>query len=269
MPEAIHSYPRWERAFTRTPGFVTIASQELRKIYYDRWTGYALIAFLLLAALNFASSQQTRTSLTQLTDTLKFLDWGALAVAAIAAGPALLEDKRQGALELYLSRAVTRPQYLLGKTLAVWAATFLVVFLPAFLYYMITVFSIDTLPEGWGWVWLGLLGHAAIWATVISGLGLGLSAALRSGRAASLVLFGVVFGLDALLSNALANISNAPEFQLLSPVANLQQQNAWLFQGGVAPYDFPWWWSLLVLAGLAIVGWGLVAWRHPRIRGVE
>jgi len=270
VADAVQGYPRWQGELARSPRLFTIMAEELKKIYRDRWAGYVMAGALVLAALSFAAqSALGRSRLDQLLSSLNFIEWGALAIAALAAGPALLDDKRHGALELYLSRAVRPWEYFVGKGLAVWVACAVIVFAPAFLYYLSSVITVEDLPEGWGWVWLGLLGHALIWATVITGLGLGLSAVLRSGRAASLILFGVVFGLDVVLSNLLEGISRDPRFQLLSPIGNLQQQNGWLFPGMDAPYAFPWWWSLLVLAGLAAVGWGVAWWRRPRLRGVE
>lgn len=266
----MQGYPRWDGTLSTRPRLLTIAREELKKIYRDRWTGYVLAGALVMAALSFATTSLVgRTRLDGLLEAIKYVEWGALAVAAIAAGPALLEDKRMGALEMYLSRSVRPWEYFVGKGLAVWLATVVIVFAPMFLYYLSSVFTVENLPEGWGWVWLGLLGHALIWGTVISGLGLGLSAVLKSGRAASLVLFGVVFGLDVIISTLLEGISKNPAMQLISPIANLKQQNAWLFVDGKAPYDFPWWWSTLVLVGLIVVGWAVAYWRRPRLRGVE
>lgn len=269
MPEAVQGYPRWKGELSRSPRLMTIAGEEMRKIYRDRWSGYVLAAALLAAALSFAvQTPLERTRLDELVNAMKLIEWGALAIAALAAGPALLDDKKYGALELYLSRAVRPWEYFVGKGLAVWLSTVAIVFAPSFLYYVSSILTVENLPEGWGWVWLGILGHAVVWGTVVTGLGLGLSAVLKSGRAASLVLFGAVFLLDALLSNVLQNLSRDPKFQLLSPIANLHQQNAWLFAEGTAPYAFPWWWSTLVLLGLALVGWGVAYWRRPRLRGV-
>lgn len=270
MVDAVQGYPRWQGTLARSPRVFTIMAEELKKIYRDRWTGYVLMGALLAAALSFASrSPLERTQLDEMLNALKYIEWGALGVAALAAGPALLDDRRSGALELYLSRAVRPWEHFAGKALAVWAACVGIVFLPALLYYGSSLLTVENLPEGWGWAWLGLLGHALIWGTVVTGLGLALSCVLKSGRAATLVLFGVVFGLDFVLSNLLEGISQDGRFEVISPLANLHQQNAWLFPDGTAPYGFPYWWGTLVLAGLAVVGWGVAWWRRPRLRGVD
>lgn len=269
MAEAIKEYPRWERAYSGAPRFLVIAREELIKIYRNKWTGYAVALFLALAILGFAGNRVGATRLENLVDSLKLIEWAALAVVAIAAGPAILEDRRRDALELYLSRAMRPRDYVLGKGLAIWISAVVVVLLPALAYYVSALVTVDDLPGSWNWAWLGLIGHAVIWGTVIAGIGLGLSVVLNSSRAATLVLFGAIFGLDVVLSNLLEGITNDARVQVLSPIADLHQQNSWLFLETSAPYDFPWWWGALALAGLAAVGWGLFVWRRPRLKGVE
>lgn len=268
MAETFTRYPKFTGSLSQRPRVLAIARDQFMQIYRNTWTSVVIIVFLALAVLSqFASSRGA--GIERVTDALSILQWGALGAAAVGAGPALLEDHRLGALELYLSRGATRTTYLLGKSLGVWSIVVLAVFLPGMAYYLSGIFTTEDITPAWRWAWAGILGHAVIWGTVVTGLGLGLSCVMRSSRAASLVLFGSVFGLDLLLSTILTGITRSDTFRLLSPLANLEQQDKWLFVGGMAPYDYPFWWGLLVLAGIAIVGWGLVILRAPRTKGVE
>lgn len=265
--EAITRYPKWTGALSTAPRVLPIAREEFLRIYRNTWTMVAVGVFVALAVIMQVATRAS--GLDQLADALRLLEWGALGVAAVGAGPALLDDARKGALELYLSRGATRTTYLLGKALGVWGIVVLAVFLPGIVYYGSGLFGLDEIPIEWRWAWAGILGHALIWGTVVAGLGLGLSVVMRSSRAASLVLFGAVFGLDVFISTILTGITRNDTFQILSPIANLMQQNAWLFPSLDAPFDFPFWWGLIVLGGIALVGWGLFVLRAPRVKGVD
>lgn len=267
MAEAITRYPKWTGALSGAPRILPIAREEFLRIYRNTWTMVAVGVFVALAVLLQVATRAS--GLDQLTSSLRLLEWGALGVAAVGAGPALLDDARKGALELYLSRGATRATYLVGKALGVWGIVVLAVLLPGMVYYVSGIFGQDEIPVEWRWAWAGILGHALIWGTVVAGLGLGLSCVMRSSRAASLVLFGAVFGLDVFISTLLAGITRSDFFQILSPIANLAQQNVWLFPGQEAPFDFAWWWGLIVLGGIALVGWGLFVLRAPRVKGVD
>ena len=200
---------------------------------------------------------------------LGLLRWAGLALAAVAAGPALLEDAQRGALELYLSRAVTRLDYLAGKVLAVFGLAFAAMAGPGLLYWAGTFVVFDDQPQGWLWAWAGIVGYAFLWSLVVAGIGLGLSCVARSSRAASLILFGGVAGIGILFEVILGVITRDETLQVASPMSNMAQQVVWLFPGTDAPFAYPWWWGLIALVMLLLVGWGLVWWRHPRLKGVE
>lgn len=274
LSNAITGYPRWQGELSRSPRFLAIAVNETRRAWNDQWARSALIlafgyAILSLGTLFSASQSRPNVLTTQVyLDLLGLLRWAALGIAAVMAGVALLEDDRKGALELYLSRSLTRWGYLGGKVLAVLAMTFATIFVPALLFYLGAFVVIDELPGGWGWVILGAAGYAAIWAIVVSGLGLGVSCLVRSTRAASILIFAGIAGLDIVLGDLLSLITKSDTVQLFSPMSQLDQQRVWLFNMD-APFEFPWWWGLIGLGVLAALGWALVWLRHPRLRGVE
>lgn len=272
MAEPMQGYPRWKGEIQRYPRVAVIAFEEGRRAWDNQWTrtaitlayAYAVVTVGILYSVKNDAGVHTKDALVEF---LGLLRWAGLGVAAVAAGPALLEDARRGALELYLSRAVTRLDYLAGKVLSVFGLAFASLAGPGLIYWAGAFLVFDDHPEGWVVAWLGILGYAAIWALVVTGLGLGLSCISRSSRAASLILFGGVAGLDILFGRVLRAIAREDVVLLASPMANMAQQAVWLF-GTDAPHDFTWWWGLLALLGLLLVGWGLVWWKHPRLRGV-
>lgn len=252
----------------------SIAFSEARRAYNDQWARAALIlafgwAVITIGQLYAVAQNNPRAhTLDQYLSFLGMVRWAALGVAAVIAGVALLEDDKKGALELYLSRSVTRWSYLGGKVLAVLGMTFLTIMGPALIYYLASFVVFETQPDGWAWAILGATGFAAIWSVVVAGLGLGVSCLVRSSRSAMILLFAGVAGIDIVLGNLLSAITNNDTPRVFSPMSSLDQQAVWLFRID-APFDFPWWWGAIALAGLAIVGWSLVWLRHPRLKGVD
>lgn len=274
MAEPVSGYPPWKGELSRTPRLITIAIEETRRTWNNQWARAAVTLAFAYAVISLGSLYTLKSrpgvhSMDALVDFMGFLRWAGLGLAAVAAGPALLDDAQRGALELYLSRAVTRFDYLAGKILAVLGMTFAALAGPGLIYWLGSFLVFDDHPDLWGWAWAGILGYALVWALVVTGVGLGLSCVARSSRAATLILFGAFAGLEILFGRILESITKSGEVQVMSPMGDMAQQAVWLFPGTDAPHAFPWWWGLLALGALLLVGWGLVWWRHPRLKGVE
>ncbi|HLE95784.1 MAG TPA: ABC transporter permease subunit [Candidatus Thermoplasmatota archaeon] len=275
MPEGVHGLPRYEGVLRRRPSFPVVAFEEVRRALQNPWARFALMLAFAYSVVYLGSlwtlKQSRGDSVHTMENFLYFVNllrWAALAIAAVMTGPSLLEDQRRGALELYFSRAVTKADYLAGKVLAVLGLTFISVFGPAMVYFAGSWVLFEKMPDRWAWVPLTAAAYAAIWALVVAGVGLGLSLVSRSSRAATLLLFGGVAVLDVIISNLLEAITRNDSVQVISPLSALGQQVGWLF-GADLPYTFPFWWGLVTLGGLALVGWVLVAIRHPRLQGVD
>lgn len=274
MPEGVAAYPRWKGALSARPAFPVIAAEELRRAVNNQWARSALIlvfgyAVVYVGSIHTLAQSRGVANAHTMDNFLFFLNllrWGALAIAAIMAGPTLLEDRRQGGLELYLSRAVTRADYLAGKTLAVLGlATFAMVG-PALVYVLASHLLFAQHPAQWALTPAGVLLYGLLWGLLVAGLGLGLSCIARSSRGATLLLLGGFAVTDVFISSLLEGVTRDATAKILSPFAALQQQQAWLF-GVAEPFPFPAWWGLALWASLTAVGWGLVAWKHPRVAG--
>lgn len=267
----VEGYPRWHGELSTGRAFPTIARQEITRTWNDLW-GRIAIVFVIAYALVFIGSLNTVGPQGHTMDNaLRFVDllrWGALVVAAIMAGPALLEDRLHGALELYLSRAVTRVDYLVGKIGAVLDLTAVVVVVPGIVYWVATYFLFTEHPEAWTVFPLAVIVYGLLWAVMVSGLALGLACVSRSSRATALILFAVFAIADVLITDILEAITRSEALQVLSPFSAHGQQVGWLFQAA-EPFGFPYWWGLIEIVGLIAVGWALVWWKHPRLAGVE
>lgn len=273
MPEGVRAYPRWDGRLRTASSAPAVALQEITRALNNQWSRSLLMVVGLYSILYLGSlytyAQANKGEANPFKDYLDFLGllrWGALAVAAVVAGPSLLEDQRRGALELYLARAVTRREYLAGKILAVFLLTFAALFLPGLLYWLSTFLFFDKHPAHWGLAPLGALGYSLMWAALVAGLGLGLSCVARTSRGATLLLIGGFATLDIFMSKLLEAITKNHVFQILSPFNAVGRQTEWLFQTP-STLDFPAWWGLLYWAVLLAVGVWLVARRAPRIQG--
>lgn len=272
MPEGVQGYPKWAGTLRSGPAFPVVIVEEIRRAWLGQWSRNAFYAPLFFAILGLTTTRaQTSLAGPDVEDFLLFLSfasYGGLGLALVIGGPALLDDSRKGALDLYLSRAVTRADYLAGKVLAVFLATFGATVAGGLAYWGLTFVLYDTRAAGWEWIPLGLLGFGAIWALLASSLTLGLAALFRSSAAATLAIGGAFFAFDILVSEILSGITRSETFQVLSPLANAKQIAAWLFKTD-APYSFPVWWSAIAVTVLVGIGVVLVAWKHPRLKGVE
>ncbi|MHB8586225.1 MAG: ABC transporter permease [Thermoplasmatota archaeon] len=278
MPEGIGAYPRWQGTLRPTAAWLTIANEEVRRAWNNTWARTAITlagayAIVYIASLYTASRAGGDPNTIHTMDNfLNFLDterWAALGVAAIMASGALLDDQRRGALELYLSRAVTPFDYLLGKIVAVVGLTTVTMAVPALIYWGASYAIFTTSPANWQWVPFTATAYSLIWGILVSGLGLGLAAMSRSSRASAIILFAGMAVLDIVVSSLLVGITKASSARLISPFADDAQLHQLLFQVA-APNAFPDWWGTAAVIGLAIVGWALVVWRHPRLfRGVS
>lgn len=275
MPEGVTGYPRWQGALTGPPAFLVIATEDARRAARGMWGQVALLlAFLMpvifliqvnsLAGSRGAAAAHTWDNFSLLLGQMR---WFTLAVAAIMAGTALLDDHRRGALELYFGRGVSRREYLAGKVLAVFGTTYGAFVGGTLLYILGSYMLISAQPTGWERAFPGTLVYGLIWAALVSGLGLGLSCVARSARGATLLLFGGFAVADVFVASLLQGITNTDAAQLLSPFSAMALQSGWLFGQPDPNLTLDPMWGLVLLVVLIAVGWGLVLWKQPRLAG--
>lgn len=277
MPEGAHPYPRWEGPLSTGSLIGVVVGQEVRRAFRNYW---AQLVFLFIGAYTFVYIAQLASSATggvssahtvkTYVDFLNDLRFGALFVGGLVAGPSLLEDVRRGGLELYLSRAVSHRDYLIGKVAAVFGLVTLSMFGPALVYWVATGVILKEHPPGWGMALAGALGYSLLWGLVVSGLGMGLSAIARTSMGAALLLIAGPLVLELFVVALLQPITRQKILTVISPLTALRAQTSWLFKLGTkVDLGFHYLWGLLVLGLLIVVGWGLVAWKRPRVRGAD
>jgi len=189
-----------------------------------------------------------------------------LATVFVGAG-SIAEDLRSGGILLYLSRPLTRRDYVLGKLGGLVVVQLVVTLLPALLLYGGALAVLPARFAKWELAWIApaLVAQSLLAACAYGLVALALSALTRSTRVAGLAFFG---GLTVLHILALLGVqlTHRPEAALLSVTAQLGVVRDALFGIPAAQPSLPW---PLALLGLAAIGAGCVWILARRVRAVE
>lgn len=176
-------------------------------------------------------------------------------------------DLRSGAIVVYLSRPLTRRDYVLGKLSVLVALNLTVTLLPAVVLYLVALALAPAQFLVWRLAWIGpaVVVQSLAIALSISLLALAFSALTRSARVAGLAFFGVLVGLELVRGIGYA-VYRRSETALVSVQADLRALGAALFgtrEGGPIP---EWHFAALVLA---LLGLGCLWVLRRRVRAVE
>lgn len=178
----------------------------------------------------------------------------------------IADDIKYNSLQLYFSRPLQKKDYLLGKASVLVIFLFFLTLVPGLiLFIMKLIFSgglkffgdFPLLP-------FSIIGYSIFMTVFFSFYTLLLSSLSKSRRYVIILIVGIYFFSD-ILFGIFFNIFRSPYSSLFSLKVNLQQLGAAFF-GVKAPYNVPWIYSLLVLAGICCLS-GVVLIR--KIKGVE
>jgi ABC-2 type transport system permease protein len=176
-------------------------------------------------------------------------------------------DLRTGAILAYLSRPLTRRDYVLGKLLVPLLLNLAVTLVPGLLLYVSGLSLAPELYLKWELAWIGpaIVAHALSISLVVSLLTLAISSLSRSARVAGLGLFGMVAGLE-MVRLVLQQGFRQKYAMLLSVQTDLRAIGVALF--GLTDRDVAvaWGWAALVLAVLSLA---CLAILRSRVRAVE
>jgi hypothetical protein len=260
VPVYEQTYRHYEaREALRQTRFWPITREALRLVLSRR----AFVVLLMGAWLPFAGFSiylyvLTQTQLGPMAQVLpvggplylRFYAWQmpiAFVLTTFAASGLVANDRRTGALVVYLSRPLTRRDYVVGKLAVPLLLTLFVTAVPALLLYLVGLALVPSLLLTRAHAWLapsvGVQGLLV--SMTISLVALAVSALSKSARAAGLAFFGLLMMLDV-VQGVLQEIYDKPYFALLSPQANLRLLGEAML-GGPAP-ALPWYLPALVLA---------------------
>jgi len=176
-------------------------------------------------------------------------------------------DLRTGAILAYLSRPLTRRDYVLGKLLVPLLLNLAVTLLPGVLLYVSGLSLAPELYLKWELAWIGpaIVVHGLAISLVVSLLTLAISSLSRSARVAGLGLFGMIAGLE-MVRLVLQQGFRQKYAMLLSVQTDLRAIGVALFGLSDRDVAVAWGWAALVLALLSLA---CLAILRSRVRAVE
>jgi ABC-2 type transport system permease protein len=188
----------------------------------------------------------------------------ALLVTIFGGAGLIANDLRTGAILVYLSRPLTRRDYVLGKLGVLMALNLAVTLVPGLLLYAVALsLAADTFMKlPMAWIAPAIVLHSLVIALVLSLVALALSSLSRSARVAGVAFVGLMVGLEV-AHGVLRAFYRRPEAALLSLQASLRAIGAALFGN---PERLPWPYAALMLAAVALA---CLATLRERVRAVE
>jgi ABC-2 type transport system permease protein len=194
--------------------------------------------------------------------------WLWMLVITIFGGAGLIaNDLRTGAILVYLSRPLTRRDYVLGKLGVLMLLNLSVTLVPGLLLYLIALALAPDQFLKWDLAWIGpaIVLQSAVMALFMSLVGLAVSSLSRSARVAGIGFFAVVAGLEV-ARGILYAMYRRPETALISFRASLQSVATALFGLSERAVSLPWFYPAGVLALVAL---GCLLVLRSRVRAVE
>jgi ABC-2 type transport system permease protein len=230
------------------------------------WLPFLVRAVLLYAAANF----QQATFLAATAQTFRdFLDWQNIFVffVTILIGSGLIaEDRRTNALQIYLSKPLTRFEYVTGKLAVLGAFLVFVTWVPAMLLLLLQMMfsgSTQFLRENL-YLFPAITLFCVVQVLVSSLAVLALSSLSRSRRFVAIQYAGIIFFTQA-MQQVLARATGSSFWALISPGATLDVLADAVFR--LTPTRAtPVWAAAAVLAALVVAA---IVVLERRVRGVE
>ena len=195
--------------------------------------------------------------------------------ATLVAPEAIVRDRRDGMLRLYLSTPLTKPTYLAAKFIAVMSTMAIVVAGPVLLFLVgNTIQSLG--PDGFG-EWIEVLVKVVLSSLIIvlfmTSVSLAASSLTDRRAFASVAVLGVILGVSIVVNIAVERIGVSRNLLVLDPFAVSLETAARIF-GNVSPEfteagdDVPTWMVYSGTAGWILAGLGILTDRYRRLASV-
>ena len=278
MPIYDQTYRRYEaRGPLRALRFWPITREGLRLVLVRRW----FLALLAAAWVPFLVQVIRVYIVTRFPDANRvlpvdgrlfgeLLSWQAaftMFIAIFGGAGLVANDLRTGAILVYLSRPLTRRDYVLGKLGVLLALNLAVTLAPALALYAVALVLAPETFWKWDLAWIGpaVVAQSLAISLVMGLLVLAVSALSRSARVAGLGFFGLLIGLDV-ARGILYALYRRPETALLSLQADLRSLGVALFGLSERALTLPWAYPAAVLAAVCA---GCLLVLRSRVRAVE
>ena len=198
---------------------------------------------------------------------LKYQMLFGILLTLFGASGAIAHDLRSGALLVYLSRPLTKRDYLLGKIGVPLALNLAAMLVPGLLLYSAAIGLAPDQYLRWRLWWIApaIVAYSVAAGLAISLVTLALSSLTKSARVAGIGFAALFVGLE-MMRLILQFGFNHKEAVVLSVWADLKALGVALFGVQDSQLEIPWTWPLLVLAVASVA---CLAVLRARVRAVE
>jgi ABC-2 type transport system permease protein len=275
MPIHDQGYRRYGGRKARGRGWTVIATAGIRTVLAKKsfialmlmaWFPFIVRAVQIYAAANLPQAAFLRPT----AETFRqFLDQQQIFVffVTVYIGAGLIaNDRRANALQIYLSKPLTRAEYIFGKLAVLMTFLLLVTWVPAIVLLIVQIAFAGNFTFFRDNIYLfpAITVFSFIMVTMVAASMLALSSLSNSSRYVGILYSAVIFFTQAIYGVVYA-VTRSTAMSWLSFSANLAQVGDVIFR--LPPkYDTPWILSLVAII-IVIVASGLVLER--RVRGVE
>ena len=230
------------------------------------WAQFVVRAVMLYLAANFPQMEVLAPTPTMFREFFEQQGFFAFIVTVYVGAGLISTDRRVHALQIYLSKPLTRVEYIAGKLAILLVLLLVVTWVPAMLLLLLQVAfagNLTFLTENLFLVPAMTL-FGLLYALMVSFTMLALSSLSTSARYVAVLYAGALLFTEAIFGIVRA-VTGSSGLSWLSFRANLAQVGDVVF--GIPPrYDTPWPVSLAVVIGIIVVS----AWvLERRVRGVE
>ena len=259
----------------RGTGWLVITKAGLRTFFAKRaFLGLLLVSwfpFFVRAVQIYAAANLPQAAfLAPTPETFRqFLDQQQIFVffVTVYVGAGLIaNDRRANALQIYLSKPLTRAEYVFGKLAILMAFLALVTWLPAIVLLVVQISFAGNFTFFRNNVFLfpAITVFSFVQVTAVATAMLALSSLSKSSRYVGILYAAVLFFTQAIYG-VLYAVTRSTSLSWISFSANLTQIGDVIFRQPLK-YDTPWPVSLMMIVGLIVLS-GVVLER--RVRGVE
>jgi ABC-2 type transport system permease protein len=277
MPIHDIGYRHWSGRWTSHPYRWWVITKQgisllIRKKRFGFLISLSAIPFLVRAVMLYVSTIYGK-NLKILQSSPKFYEdfltqqsFFVFAIAIYAGAGLISNDLKANALQIYLSKPITRRDYLIGKLGVLAFFLTLPTLVPASVLYLLQLLfegNISFLQENY-WVLGSILAYSATIIFTFALVMLALSSLSRSSRFAG-INFAAVFFFSQILYGILSEFFRTSKLAWISLGQNLSQVGSFLFRNP-AQSKSPTWASILIVTVLIIGSTWIV---HKRIRAVE
>ena len=275
MPIHDQGYRRYEGSKARGRAWFVIFSTSIRAMLSNRrwivlmiasWIPFIVRAVMFYAAANFSQASVVGPSPQAFRDFLGFQDFFVFIVTIGMGAPLIAADRRANALQIYLSKPLTRVEYIAGKLSVLIAVLLSITWVPAILLLIVQVLFAGnfTFVRENAYLFPAITVFSILEAVTVSMSMLALSSLSTNSRFVAIMFAALLFFSDAVYG-VLSAVTGGTSVSWVAFGHNVAQVGDAIFRVPLR-YETPWFISLTVV--LALIAASAVILER-RIRGVE